>query len=1008
MFASRLFVSRNWVILGRLIIARATIRQRFFKLIGVLCLLLPILSLGLPSPNTAATEIMFIDSSLDGLDTLVDASDPQTEIVLLHSGEDGIEQIANSLSDRSNVKAIHIVSHGNRGVLYIGSSRFSLQTMYREHADELTVIASALATDADILVYGCNFGGGVSGRAALTGLAELTGADVAASIDFTGHPDLGGDWKLETNTGSIEAQVAFHVHAQAKWKGLLPSLSFREGVSGYAGTQDTFLWGDEPNTPQGADNEFEADRNRSGWPTHGLIRFGNIFGPGAGQIPFGSTINSATLTLEVVNTSSSSATITLHRMLASWDESSTWNSMTAGIQTDDVEASSSVDATIPSPNSSGPKVLTGLATTVQAWSDGASNNGWAILNDHNNGLNFASSEESTIAERPILTIDYTPPAPEMDVLGLGLSIADGDATPSTTDDTDFGSHDIDTGSNANTFTITNTGSAVLNLTGTPRVTIGGAHAADFTLTVDAATTVASGGGSTTFTITFDPSAVGLRTATVSIANDDTDENPYNFSIQGTGTAAPEMDVSGLGVSIADNDGTPSPIDDTDFGSHDIDTGSNANTFTITNTGSAVLNLTDTPRVTISGLHAADFALTVDAATTVASGGGTTTFTITFNPSAVGLRGAMVSIANDDADENPYNFRIQGTGTAAPEMDVSGLGVSIADGDATPSTTDDTDFGSHDISTGSNANTFTITNTGSAVLNLTGTPRVTIGGAHAADFTLTVDAATTVASGGGTTTFTITFDPSAVGLRTATVSIDNDDADENPYNFSIQGTGTIPEMDVTKSPDVASVDNAGDVITYTITLTNTGVVTITGILVSDPLLSSISCVPGSGPNPNDLAPAAVATCTGTYAATQADFDTNGGGDGDIDNTVTVTADDGLNETDNAAVTLNIAPALAVSKTANDTTDVVVGQVITYTYVVTNSGNQTITNVLLSELHGGSGPPPVPSNETLTTDNPPLGDSTDAVIDGVWDTIAPGDIVTFTGTYTVTQSDVDLLQ
>ena len=370
------------------------------------------------------------------------------------------------------------------------------------------------------------------------------------------------------------------------------------------------------------------------------------------------------------------------------------------------------------------------------------------------------------------------------------------ATPSVLDDTDFGSHDIDTGSNANTFTVTNTGSAVLNLTGTPRVTIGGVHAADFTLTVDAATTVASGGGTTTFTITFDPSAVGLRSATVSIANDDADENPYNFSIQGTGTAAPEMDVSGLAVSIADGDATPSVLDDTDFGSHDIDTGSNANTFTVTNTGSAVLNLTGTPRVTIGGVHAADFTLTVDAATTVASGGGTTTFTITFDPSAVGLRSATVSIANDDADENPYNFSIQGTGTAAPEMDVSGLAVSIADGDATPSVLDDTDFGSHDIDTGSNANTFTVTNTGSAVLNLTGTPRVTIGGVHAADFTLTVDAATTVASGGGTTTFTITFDPSAVGLRSATVSIANDDADENPYNFSIQGTGTAaPEMDV---------------------------------------------------------------------------------------------------------------------------------------------------------------------------------------------------------------------
>ena len=43
----------------------------------------------------------------------------------------------------------------------------------------------------------------------------------------------------------------------------------------------------------------------------------------------------------------------------------------------------------------------------------------------------------------------------------------------------------------------------------------------------------------------------------------------------------------------------------------------------------------------------------------------------------------------------------------------------------------------------------------------------------------------------TTTFTVHFDPSATGLRSATISIDNDDADENPYDFAIQGTGDAP-------------------------------------------------------------------------------------------------------------------------------------------------------------------------------------------------------------------------
>ena len=55
--------------------------------------------------------------------------------------------------------------------------------------------------------------------------------------------------------------------------------------------------------------------------------------------------------------------------------------------------------------------------------------------------------------------------------------------------------------------------------------------------------------------------------------------------------------------------------------------------------------------------------------------------------------------------------------------------------------------------------------------------------------LTVDATTPVGASGGTTPFTITFDPTTTGLRSATVSIANDDSDENPYTFDIQGTGS---------------------------------------------------------------------------------------------------------------------------------------------------------------------------------------------------------------------------
>jgi YVTN family beta-propeller protein len=128
--------------------------------------------------------------------------------------------------------------------------------------------------------------------------------------------------------------------------------------------------------------------------------------------------------------------------------------------------------------------------------------------------------------------------------------------------------------------------------------------------------------------------------------------------------------------------------------------------------------------------------------------------------------------------------------AFPEMEMEGNSVSIADGDNTPEVADDTDFGNADISSGIVSHTFTIENTGLINLNLAGSPKVQISGANASDFAVTAEPASPISSGGATT-FTIAFDPSAVGLRKATVSIANDDSDENPYDFAIQGTGVIP-------------------------------------------------------------------------------------------------------------------------------------------------------------------------------------------------------------------------
>jgi len=127
-----------------------------------------------------------------------------------------------------------------------------------------------------------------------------------------------------------------------------------------------------------------------------------------------------------------------------------------------------------------------------------------------------------------------------------------------------------------------------------------------------------------------------------------------------------------------------------------------------------------------------------------------------------------------------------------EINLMGNNVSISDGDNSPRLADHTDFGSVDVSSGSSNRTFAIENQGGAELQLTGNPYVEISGADAGDFTVTRTPSTTI-SAGGLTTFQITFVPSAVGLRTANVSIANNDSDENPYTFGIQGTGKLKSM-----------------------------------------------------------------------------------------------------------------------------------------------------------------------------------------------------------------------
>ncbi|MBL0017562.1 MAG: HYR domain-containing protein [Bacteroidetes bacterium] len=249
-------------------------------------------------------------------------------------------------------------------------------------------------------------------------------------------------------------------------------------------------------------------------------------------------------------------------------------------------------------------------------------------------------------------------APEMEMSGNSNPIADNSVTPSLTNHTDFGSTGVGVPV-IRTYTITNSGTSNLTI-GAGAITMSGTDASMFVvggITLPASIVPT---GSTSFTVTFTPTSSGAKTATVNIANNDCDENPYNFAVQGTGIVSdPDMNVKGNSVPIADNDLVPTTADHSDFGSVLVCSGTIVRTFTIENISGANLTI---GTVSLTGTHASDFLVNVLPGSPVVAGN-STTFQVTFNPSGTGLRSATIEIANNDPDENPYNFAIQGTGNS---------------------------------------------------------------------------------------------------------------------------------------------------------------------------------------------------------------------------------------------------------------------------------------------------------------------------------------------------------
>ena len=153
----------------------------------------------------SSKEVVFIDTAVANYQSLVNEVPQGVEVVLLDSSKDGLSQIKAWAETHKDYDAIHIVSHGSEGQIYLGGLTLNTAAISSRLSD-LNAIGAALKDSGDILLYGCSVASG-EGERFINALATATGADVAASDDLTGSAALGGDWTLEKQAGSESVDV---------------------------------------------------------------------------------------------------------------------------------------------------------------------------------------------------------------------------------------------------------------------------------------------------------------------------------------------------------------------------------------------------------------------------------------------------------------------------------------------------------------------------------------------------------------------------------------------------------------------------------------------------------------------------------------------------------------------------------------------------------------------------------------------------------------------------------
>lgn len=285
---------------------------------------------------------------------------------------------------------------------------------------------------------------------------------------------------------------------------------------------------------------------------------------------------------------------------------------------------------------------------------------------------------------------------------------------------------------------------------------------------------------------------------------------------------------------------------------------------------------------------------------------------------------------------------------------------------------------------------------------TATPSASCGPA-----TVTGPGGAALAAGGSSVTAgDISIAPGATCTITVTVTATVVDTyTNNNANITTSVANLVPNADATltvlqaptasislvksATPDDSASFTVGRQIDYSFVVTNTGGATLANPSVVEGAFTGAGTPPSvTCPATPSLAPAAQMTCTATYVLTQADIDA-GFVSNDAIARATPPVGTAIDSQPSQAVIPGVrSPALTVAKTADRASFTAAGQQIAFSFLITNTGNVTLSNVSAVEgAFTGSGAQPVPTC--------PAGAAS----------LAPGATVTCTATYVVTQADVD---